>query len=48
MLSDPILNFDIALTSKMLEFGNIKVLSDLYNRKQVDVGADDLGLKSKL
>lgn len=31
MLADPILNYEIGLTPKLLQFGNLKVLTSLYN-----------------
>lgn len=48
LLADPILDFEIALTPQLLQFGNISILLEQYSHNQVDTHAEDLGLKQKL
>ena len=45
LLNDPIQDYEIMLTPKLLQFANVAGVVDMYLSKQVDVNADDLGLK---
>ena len=48
LLNDPIQDYEILLTPKLLKFANIGGVVDMYLKKQVDVNLDDLGLKQRL
>lgn len=48
LLNDPIQDYEIMLTPKLLQFANVAGVVDMYLSKQVDVNADDLGLKQGL
>ena len=48
LLNDPIQDFDVALTPKLLQFANIGHVVDMYLTKQVDTNLDDLGIKQRL
>ena len=48
LLNDPIQDYEIMLTPKLLQFANVAGVVDMYLSKQVDVNADDLGIKKGL
>ena len=48
LLNDPIQDYEIMLTPKLLQFANVAGVVDMYLSKQVDVNAGDLGLKQGL
>jgi len=48
LLADPVIDFDVILTPKLLQFGNIQTLLDMYAAGEVDAEADDLGLQQTL
>lgn len=50
LLNDPILDYDIVLTPKLLRFGNVASVVDMYLKKSgiIDENKDDLGLKQRL
>ena len=48
LLNDPIQDYEIMLTPKLLQFANVSSVVDMYLSKQVDVNMDDLGIKQKL
>lgn len=48
LLADPILGYEIALTPKLLQFGNVQSICDLAGNGLVDMREEDLGLSKKL
>ena len=48
LLNDPIQDYEILLTPKLLKFANVGGVVDMYLKNQVDVNLDDLGLKQRL